>query len=73
VALFLALLLATLALLFVLLEGAARPAVPIALAAATAAVSIPASLAASVVPASIAAPVSSLAHRRSFRWFSSVP
>jgi hypothetical protein len=73
VALFLALLLAPLALLFVLLEGAARPAVPLALAVAPAIAVATLVLAASVLAASavpaapVSAPLSSFAHRLSFR------
>lgn len=71
VALGLPLRLARLAFLLVLLEGAARPTIPVAFAAATAAISvaIPAATAAlTAVPATFAAaPLSSLAHGRSFR------
>jgi hypothetical protein len=74
VALGLPLRLALLAFLLVLLEGAARPTVPVAFAAPAAAVltvvPIPTATAAALtaVPATFAAaPLSSLAHGRSFR------
>ena len=72
--------LALLPFFLVLLEGAARPAIPLAVPAA-AAVPATAALAtlpvaaatlAAALPAAIAAAsLSSLAHGRSFRWFSS--
>lgn len=64
------LLLALLAFILVFLEGAARPAIPVAVAPAAAVMAaIPASAAAlTAVPATFAAaPLSSLAHGRSFR------
>ena len=73
--LFPALLLAALALLLVFLEGAAGPAVPLAIAASAAVLAsvlasvlaTTAALTAAVPAPSVATPLSSLAHDRSFR------